>query len=161
MSWASKQVPRRPTRRALVATGVLFSLWLASGGWWCDLGNGRSWDVRIEGGRFGFRCGEPPGIGDKWFCNDGFDCGMNWDGRYSLVIADWPWVFWWWRPFSLTFTVPLSVVVVPASGAIVLWSSLRRRPPGDGRCGKCGYDLTGNVSGRCSECGQGVGGAKP
>ncbi len=31
---------------------------------------------------------------------------------------------------------------------------LRRRR--DGLCVKCGYDLTGNVSGRCSECGVGV-----
>jgi len=23
-----------------------------------------------------------------------------------------------------------------------------------GRCTKCGYDLTGNVSGRCPECGE-------
>jgi hypothetical protein len=28
-----------------------------------------------------------------------------------------------------------------------------------GRCRKCGYNLTGNVSGVCPECGRGVGGA--
>ena len=30
----------------------------------------------------------------------------------------------------------------------------RRRRRGKGLCLKCGYDLTGNVSGVCSECGQ-------
>ncbi len=31
---------------------------------------------------------------------------------------------------------------------------LKRRRRRDGLCGKCGYDLTGNVTGRCSECGK-------
>jgi len=31
------------------------------------------------------------------------------------------------------------------------WEGLFRPPPG--YCQKCGYDLTGNVSGRCPECG--------
>ena len=28
-----------------------------------------------------------------------------------------------------------------------------------GTCGRCGYDLTGNVSGRCPECGRGIEGS--
>ena len=32
------------------------------------------------------------------------------------------------------------------------WIGRRRFPPG--HCQKCGYDLTGNVSGRCPECGK-------
>jgi len=31
-----------------------------------------------------------------------------------------------------------------------------RRRTGEGHCGACGYDSTGNVSGTCSECGQPV-----
>lgn len=31
-----------------------------------------------------------------------------------------------------------------------LWEPSRKSP----RCGKCNYDLTGNVSGRCPECGR-------
>ena len=30
---------------------------------------------------------------------------------------------------------------------------LTRKTPKPGHCRKCGYDLTGNVSGRCPECG--------
>ena len=42
-------------------------------------------------------------------------------------------------------------LVMPA-----LWLRLWRRDRrlDDGRCGKCGYDLTGNVSGVCPECGK-------
>ena len=33
---------------------------------------------------------------------------------------------------------------------------VRRRWGREGRCIKCGYDLTGNVSGRCPECGEAI-----
>ena len=34
---------------------------------------------------------------------------------------------------------------------VLAWRKLRRPLPG--HCRKCGYDLTGNVTGKCSECG--------
>lgn len=37
---------------------------------------------------------------------------------------------------------------------IVRWRKWRRR--GTGCCERCGYDLTGNISGRCPECGKPV-----
>ena len=40
------------------------------------------------------------------------------------------------------------VAVIPSS---IGWRRYRRPPPG--RCQKCGYDLTGNVTGVCPECG--------
>jgi len=42
----------------------------------------------------------------------------------------------------------LAIVAAPTA---YLWWHARRFPPG--HCQKCGYDLTGNVSGRCPECG--------
>lgn len=39
---------------------------------------------------------------------------------------------------------------------VAIHSRRRDRPAqwrGEGKCAKCGYDLTGNVSGRCPECG--------
>lgn len=44
------------------------------------------------------------------------------------------------------------------AGAIGLWMGYRqhkgkRQDHHYGICSKCGYDLTGNVSGRCPECG--------
>lgn len=41
-----------------------------------------------------------------------------------------------------------------ASSSWTAYMSLRRKEPHPaGRCGQCGYNLTGNVSGRCPECG--------
>lgn len=39
-----------------------------------------------------------------------------------------------------------------AVATAVLWWFDRRRIPA-GHCRRCGYDLTGNISGRCPECG--------
>ncbi len=48
--------------------------------------------------------------------------------------------------------LPLLMVMVPT--AILWWRDRRRIPPG--HCQKCGYNLTGNVSGTCPECGEKV-----
>ena len=50
------------------------------------------------------------------------------------------------------------LLVVPALAALALYAGLRARSAGRGlnRCPRCGYDLTGNVSGVCPECGGGV-----
>jgi hypothetical protein len=52
---------------------------------------------------------------------------------------------------GVPFWLVLSVFV-PVTG-VLWWRDRRRIPPGHCRCG---YDLTGNVSGRCPECGQEV-----
>ena len=44
--------------------------------------------------------------------------------------------------------LPLMIASVPT---IFLWAKRPRKRPGF--CGRCGYNLTGNVSGRCPECG--------
>ena len=41
--------------------------------------------------------------------------------------------------------------VMKNHGDLAVRRVLRRYPPG--HCRKCGYNLTGNVSGKCSECG--------
>jgi hypothetical protein len=45
--------------------------------------------------------------------------------------------------------IPFVIIAAPTA---VLWYVDRRRIP-PGHCRKCGYNLTGNVSGRCPECG--------
>jgi len=56
-------------------------------------------------------------------------------------------------PFLACLAWPLALVV----GGGVAWLSYRRdimlRWKEEGCCLKCGYSLTGNVSGRCPECG--------
>ena len=57
------------------------------------------------------------------------------------------------RGENLFIHVPLPpVIVVLAAGTAFLWYHDRRIPPG--HCKKCGYNLTGNVSGICPECGR-------
>ncbi|MDM8005534.1 MAG: hypothetical protein QUV05_05210 [Phycisphaerae bacterium] len=59
-------------------------------------------------------------------------------------------------PFFLYAQVPLCIplllVVIPTA---CLWWRDRRRIP-LGHCPKCGYNLTGNVSGVCPECGEAI-----
>jgi len=45
-----------------------------------------------------------------------------------------------------------ALIAVPT--AWLWWRDRRRIPPG--HCQKCGYNLTGNVSGRCPECGTAI-----
>ena len=80
-----------------------------------------------------------------------------------------PWLFSpsWWPPFRLGWA-PLNSPDL-ASGLVRQWFlSLcvvtptaflfyrDRRRPRPGHSQKCGYDLTGNVSGKCPECGGAV-----
>jgi len=70
-----------------------------------------------------------------------------------------PMVYGLWRPFVRTDPAA-QMVMLPMWLALLgcavptglLWFP-GRRPAAVGRCPKCRYDLTGNVSGRCPECG--------
>ena len=54
-----------------------------------------------------------------------------------------------WHTVIFPLWMPAVFVTLPTA---ILWMLDRRRIPA-GHCRKCGYDLTGNVSGRCPECG--------
>jgi hypothetical protein len=64
-----------------------------------------------------------------------------WTGSAGSVRAT-------WNITTLPPWIPLFVLAIPTA---YLWH--RDRRPRAGHCQRCGYDLTGNVSGRCSECG--------
>ncbi len=59
------------------------------------------------------------------------------------------WMLW------IPLWLPFLAIAIPTAW---LWRRDRRHPPG--YCRKCGYDLTGNVTGVCSECATEIEGAK-
>ena len=78
--------------------------------------------------------------------------------RYSIrVTAGNVSVVLWASPQSsappdyFTFPLWLPLLVAVISTAFLWYRDRRPRP---GHCQKCGYDLTGNISGRCPECGE-------
>ena len=76
---------------------------------------------------------------------------FNPPGGWSIERAG---EMWWSGNFEdVSFAmIPLWWLLLAAAlPTIVLWRRGRGFPPG--HCEKCGYDLTGNVSGVCPECG--------
>ena len=77
-----------------------------------------------------------------------FEGGQVLDGTRSNSGVVWG----YWRGIALPIWAPLLLMTVLT--ASVGW--LGRARYREGYCRKCGYDLTGNVSGRCPECGRAV-----
>jgi len=65
---------------------------------------------------------------------------------------DWRRIGTLWERVALPFWLPLLIIAI-ATG--ILWYQDRRRFEA-GQCRRCGYDLSGNVSGICPECGMGT-----
>jgi hypothetical protein len=67
------------------------------------------------------------------------------DGDLYLGLANLPYWF-------ITLLSAPGILIPVMYGVMVRRRRRARRRAG--RCGTCGYDLTGNVSGRCPECGE-------
>jgi len=144
-SWACA-TPRasRITRRcAWMGIGLSLSIVLV---WILSLVDGRGYC--LSSGRFaGFRNG----------CFFLFDAGSFYAPGQIIEISGGVTLKWihfegWRGPGSeltVPLWIPLLVVFIPA---ILAW--LRILPWPEGFCQRCGYDLTGNVTGTCPECGQ-------
>lgn len=61
---------------------------------------------------------------------------------------------WNWTTVSMPVWVPVVLLVIHPTAALIRGPLRRRRRRRRGQCERCGYDLTGNTSGICSECGQ-------
>jgi len=100
---------------------------------------------------------------DMWVIDD----RIPWPNRFRLLggVAT-PWVQRYLPGSFIVFvpwnsTVPYTAIMIRLPliypmfilAAIAWWTYQRRAKPGHCRCG---YDLTGNVSGRCPECGASI-----
>lgn len=72
----------------------------------------------------------------------------KWTGFNAWFVRPWDWksIPAWWLP---AIALPLTVALF----------AVDRRHARPGHC-RCGYDLTGNMSGRCPECGTETQGAR-
>ena len=78
------------------------------------------------------------------------------ENRIAVPGLEWKtWVFFGVRHNKLTISLwlLLATFAVYPGAAFIRGPLRRRRRRRSGRCQRCGYDLTGNVSGRCPECG--------
>ena len=63
------------------------------------------------------------------------------------------WNAWTWSRQSRYIAVPLyAVFLAVAIPTLLVWRFVPKFPRG--HCQRCGYNLTGNVSGTCPECGR-------
>ena len=125
----------------MLATGTVLAVliavvWTAS--WW--------WSAAFYClNRFGIHCYR----GVINFSFGAYGGGTEWHLYYDWNSPYRP--IWWPRLRSTFLIIPLWLPwIVIVSATFYVW--FRFKPTGIGFC-KCGYDLTGNVSGVCPECG--------
>ncbi len=82
----------------------------------------------------------PPSPG--WHVQRHAACSLSWLPRYHRFMDGDLFV-------RLPIWIPLALIAALTTRR--WWRDWRYIPPG--QCQKCGYNLTGNVSGRCPECG--------
>ena len=151
-------MPRSRTRRIANWTGlvVIAVLMLAQvvGNWWSFQWSSDHLQIRLAGGAFAVthvlvtESGHATVTLESWTGHHGWNAGRpgtwRWWFEFGTIALD-PGTSVW--IITLPLWVPLLAIAIPTAW---LWRRDRRHPPG--RCRKCGYDLTGNVTGVCSEC---------
>lgn len=124
--------------------------WLASGCVVLGYGDGKLRGVWVADGTVDFRWNWERTLHEKWFPAKGLcvRVGSRFDGGFgqhpSIVFQP---------NGGLCIECPLWIAFMPTAVTIIGLSCRRQQPPVAGQCGRCGYDLRGNVSGCCPECG--------
>jgi hypothetical protein len=148
---------RRVLKWAATLGCILIATLLVGSGWcwpYCQVPVGRHWlAFWAEQGVLSFLVFDPGGPSSRFITSFHLQ-----DPSAYLTRTREPRFVWWpeqlpvagpvWWVIRFPLWPPLVVLLVPT---LWLWHRDRRIPPG--HCRKCGYNLTGNVSGRCPECG--------
>jgi len=138
-----------------LTTALLLIIWLASG--------------KLHVGRWS-ASGTSLFVGHGGLLLNYLPPGRNPFTRTSGFVVEWctAWDLVWVPSFSFESTLPVSrgrmvlplwilLLTVAIPTGLLRWHG-GRSPKG--HCQKCGYDLTGNVSGVCPECGTSLGDAR-
>jgi hypothetical protein len=136
------------TRAGVLSIIVITLAWGASLRWHISSG-GLRWWMTLDAGAFTANVAYGPGD---------YDSGR---GPLSVIrrplrpLHGWTWrptYFRVWRSGDIGIVFPLWIPFVMGI-AFTAFARRRARRASEGHCRRCGYDLTGNVSGVCPECG--------
>lgn len=88
----------------------------------------------------------------KWFPNEGWSCYSGRWMAFNRPVLPGIWIVHSVSPRHRALTLPYAALFVLFAAPTLFLCFRDRRPPPE-CCQRCGYDLTGNVSGKCPECG--------
>lgn len=158
----------RRRRRILKWAGLVVLLLIASGG---EASRHGVFECRlVRQGSF-LKAGPPsPRYAPAWECSLQVLAGCVWfhsgpidavNVRSGWYVVRRPFSLLWrprldWGHNALHCQLPLWIPFLAVIVCTALWWWRDRRRIPAGHCLKCGYDLTGNVSGVCPECGEKV-----
>ena len=124
-------------RAGLFSSFILFVPWIVSRLGVTHYWYGQEWMLCLSNGTVAFAW-IVRGIG-RSFASEAF---TGWLPHFDLVGA------------TKTLVVPLWIPLLLTVLATAVFSWWYRRLIPAGHCQRCGYDLTGNISGVCPECGK-------
>ncbi len=153
---------RRIAKWTGVVVCVVIVVTFVASHWWSIEWVGGRCRVFVGGGGVYFVYGEVAGqdivlnIGQPGWFTGAFGITEGGDVRRVYGVPHY-WGFQYWASpengvdayLTIPLWLPFLLTTVPT---FILWRRDRRPPPG--HCQRCGYNLTGNVSGRCPECGE-------
>ena len=145
--------PRRVVKLGLTAASILLMLVFIVSLLWTFAVEGRSQTLTVGSGQVSwFSLGKQDFPRSALHGKEWGPIGVFWNGSWcpNWGVS----VRWLGRPRSLLYAhIPIwpLLLLLGLPAALLWWSE--RWPRDEGRCARCGYDLTGNVSGRCPECG--------
>lgn len=137
----------RSARNAIIGAVLSTALLGVSAVVGFQCGDGETWGVYVGGGALAVTWGEAMGGPFvRWTYPDGLEWRTFEPELLPIPVL---------RTFGTRGIVGVPLWPIPAALLARAFLAWRRCPRfGSGQCQRCGYDMTGNVSGICPECGR-------